>query len=84
MSYGGFELIFIPFQINRGEVDKILGGMNDPSSFQASGLMCGGTKYMYLSGDGKVARGKKGTGGVHISKSNTSKLSFYQISFYIH
>ena len=29
---------------------------------------------MYLSGDDKLARGKKGTGGVHISKSNTTVL----------
>ena len=48
--------------------------MKDPSTFQASGLWCGGVKYMYLSGDGKLARGKKGQGGVNISKSNTTVL----------
>ena len=61
-------------QISRTEIDKILMGMKDPSVFQASGLMCGGVKYMYLSGDDKVCRGKKGTGGVHVSKSNTTIL----------
>ena len=29
---------------------------------------------MYLSGDDKLARGKKGTDGVHISKSSTTVL----------
>ena len=48
--------------------------MKDPSDFQASGLWCGGVKYMYLSGDDKLARGKKGTDGVHISKSSTTVL----------
>ena len=30
--------------------------------------------YRYLSGDDETCRGKKGTGGVHLTKSNTSEI----------
>jgi len=33
------------------------------------GVTVGGTKYMYLSGDDKVLRGKRGQSGVHVIKT---------------
>ena len=35
----------------------------------------------YLSGDDETCRGKKGTGGVHLSKSNTSEID---LGFNVH
>ena len=38
------------------------------------GLVLGGEKYFYLSGDSSIVRGKKGTNGVHIAKTKTALI----------
>ena len=43
-------------------------------NFKTSGCNLGGTKYMYLSSNEKVARFKKGTSGVHTIKTTQGKL----------
>ena len=42
-------------------------------NFKTSGCNLGGTKYMYLSSNEKVARFKKGTSGVHTIKTTQGK-----------
>ena len=42
------------------------------------GVTVGGIRYMYLSGDEKVLRGKKGTSGVHVIKT----VQAYIVSVY--
>jgi len=39
-----------------------------------TGLMIGGTKFIFLSGDSELMRGKKGTTGVHISKTTKAVI----------
>merc|ERR1719484_141162 len=43
--------------------------MGSPDVFAMNGVKIGGEKYMFLSGNEKVLRGKKGTSGVHIVKT---------------
>lgn len=40
-------------------------------------MRVGNEKYIYLSGEGDVLRGKKGSAGVHVSKSNTAIIIGY-------
>ena len=37
--------------------------------FAMNGLNIGGLRYIFLSGDDKIIRGKKGSSGVHIMKT---------------
>ncbi|KAL5227873.1 hypothetical protein ABZP36_016138 [Zizania latifolia] len=55
------------------EITAIINDFNEPGSLAPTGLHLGGTKYMVIQGEpGAVIRGKKGTGGVTIKKTNLS------------
>ena len=56
------------------ELAKLLNNMGNVAALGGSGVVLGGIKYMYLSGDDTVVRAKKGTSGVHASKSNVTLL----------
>ncbi|KAJ7965911.1 Profilin [Quillaja saponaria] len=58
--------------------EEISGVMNDfaePGSLAPTGLFVGGTKYMVIQGEpGTVIRGKKGSGGITIKKTNQALI----------
>jgi len=58
--------------IEQAELKKFLSNMGKVDILSTSGITLGGVKYMYLSGNEETCRGKKGAGGVHLAKSNTT------------
>jgi len=57
------------FAATAAELKFIISNLGQTDQFAMNGLKVGGVKYMFLSGDDKVVRGKKGTSGVHIVKT---------------
>ncbi|KAK9683829.1 hypothetical protein RND81_10G167500 [Saponaria officinalis] len=58
-----------------GEIEAILKDFNEPGTLAPTGLHLGGAKYMVIQGEpGAVIRGKKGTGGVCVRKTNMCLL----------
>ncbi|KAL9400144.1 hypothetical protein Peur_009105 [Populus x canadensis] len=58
-------------QFTAEEVAAIMKDFDEPGSLAPTGLFLGGTKYMVIQGEaGAVIRGKKGSGGVTIKKTN--------------
>ncbi len=62
------------FNLTPAEVKNLLSGYDDSSKLYSSGLVLEGQKYLYLSGDERVKRGKQGKGGVHIMKNKQTLL----------
>ncbi|THU58840.1 hypothetical protein C4D60_Mb03t18680 [Musa balbisiana] len=57
------------------EIAAIMKDFNEPGSLAPTGLYLGGTKYMVIQGEpGAVIRGKKGSGGVTIKKTNLALI----------
>ncbi|RWW29663.1 hypothetical protein BHE74_00037374 [Ensete ventricosum] len=57
------------------EITAIMTDFDEPGSLAPTGLYLGGTKYMVIQGEpGAVIRGKKGTGGVTIKKTNLALI----------
>eukprot|EP00252_Welwitschia_mirabilis_P027880 TRINITY_DN975_c0_g1_i2.p1 TRINITY_DN975_c0_g1~~TRINITY_DN975_c0_g1_i2.p1 ORF type:complete len:133 (+),score=21.27 TRINITY_DN975_c0_g1_i2:418-816(+) len=53
------------------EVNAIVNDFQEPGTLAPSGLYIGGAKYMVIQGEpGAVIRGKKGSSGVTIKKTN--------------
>ncbi|TQD95945.1 hypothetical protein C1H46_018432 [Malus baccata] len=53
------------------EIAAILKDFDQPGTLAPTGLFLGGTKYMVIQGEpGAVIRGKKGSGGITIKKTN--------------
>jgi len=48
---------------------SVFKGFGDKGLLQTSGLTIGGERYIYLSGDDKIIRAKKGKIGVHCMKT---------------
>ncbi|KAA3486112.1 profilin [Gossypium australe] len=62
-------------QFKQEEVNAIMNDFAEPGSLAPTGLYLGGTKYMVIQGEpGSVIRGKKGSGGITIKKSNMALL----------
>lgn len=61
-------------KINADDVKKMADGIADGGvNFREKGILFNGNKYVFTSADvGNCVRGKKGTGGLHASK--TAKL----------
>ncbi|KAJ8435987.1 hypothetical protein Cgig2_004244 [Carnegiea gigantea] len=58
-------------QLKPEEVTAIMKDFEEPGTLAPTGLHLGGTKYMVIQGEANaVIRGKKGTGGVTIKKTN--------------
>jgi len=58
--------------IQQADVKKFMANFGKTEVLAMSGIQLGPTKYMYISGDDSICRGKKGHGGMHASKSNTT------------
>ncbi|XP_059274540.1 profilin-4-like [Lycium ferocissimum] len=57
------------------EMKAILTDFDQPGHLAPTGLFLGGTKYMVIQGEpGAVIRGKKGSGGITIKKTNQALL----------
>ncbi|KAL1834613.1 hypothetical protein DCAR_0104823 [Daucus carota subsp. sativus] len=62
-------------QFKPEEITAIMNDFNEPGSLAPTGLYLGGTKYMVIQGEpNAVIRGKKGSGGITIKKSNQALL----------
>jgi len=62
------------FNCSPEEVKKILGSWDNASAMGMGGVTVNGLKYMYLSGNDKVVRGKKASAGVHIFKTTQAVI----------
>jgi len=62
------------FNATVDELKKIATNYGNMDVLPMSGITVGGTKYMFLSCADRVMRGKKGTSGVHIMKTNQAIL----------
>ncbi|CAL9105689.1 unnamed protein product [Musa textilis] len=62
-------------QFKPEEITAIMTDFDEPGSLAPTGLYLGGTKYMVIQGEpGAVIRGKKGSGGVTIKKTNLALI----------
>merc|ERR1712062_134087 len=62
------------FNCSPDEVKKILGSWDNTSAMGMNGVTVNGLKYMFLSANDKVVRGKKGSSGVHICKTTQAVI----------
>ncbi|XP_074591874.1 profilin-like [Curcuma longa] len=57
------------------EIAAIMADFNEPGTLAPTGLYLGGSKYMVIQGEpGVVIRGKKGTGGITVKKTNLALI----------
>ncbi|KAJ4957450.1 hypothetical protein NE237_024561 [Protea cynaroides] len=62
-------------QFKTQEVTGIMNDFAEPGFLAPTGLFLAGTKYMVIQGEpGAVIRGKKGSGGVTIKKTNQALI----------
>ncbi|KAJ6794651.1 profilin [Iris pallida] len=62
-------------QVKPEEIAGIMKDFDEPGSLAPTGLYLGNTKYMVIQGEpGAVIRGKKGSGGVTVKKTNMSLI----------
>ncbi|XP_042490832.1 profilin-1-like [Macadamia integrifolia] len=62
-------------QFKTEEVTGIMNDFSEPGYLAPTGLFLAGTKYMVIQGEpGAVIRGKKGSGGVTIKKTNQALI----------
>ncbi|KAJ8491693.1 hypothetical protein OPV22_013414 [Ensete ventricosum] len=62
-------------QFKPEEITAIMADFDEPGSLAPTGLFLGGTKYMVIQGEpGAVIRGKKGTGGITVKKTNLALI----------
>ncbi|XP_010267105.1 PREDICTED: profilin-2 [Nelumbo nucifera] len=62
-------------QFKSEEINGIMQDFAEPGHLAPTGLFLGGTKYMVIQGEqGSVIRGKKGTGGITIKKTNQALI----------
>lgn len=59
-------------EITQDEIKSFLSSMGNVEALAGTGIRIGGEKYMYISGTDTICRGKKGQGGIHMAKSNTT------------
>jgi len=57
------------FNVTPEEMKKVVNGFADMASLPQSGVTVGGDRYIYLSGDDKIIRAKKGKLGIHVVKT---------------
>ncbi|CAL0324099.1 unnamed protein product [Lupinus luteus] len=66
-----YSSIFPEFKIE--EIESMMKDFEEPGSLAPTGLYLGGIKYMVIQGEnGAVIRGKKGSGGITVKKTNES------------
>jgi len=63
--------------VQAAEAKTLAGGFKDQSVLQAKGIVIAGEKYMFIRADDQVIIGKKGTNGVHITKTLQAMIIGY-------
>jgi len=66
------------FGVSAAELKDIANSFGKVDVLPMKGVTVSGQKYMYLSGDERVLRAKKGTSGIHVMKT----VQAYIISIY--
>ncbi|KAL5728970.1 Glutamate 5-kinase [Ranunculus cassubicifolius] len=62
-------------EFKQKEIEDINKDFDEPGSLAPTGLFLGGAKYMVIQGEpGAVIRGKKGSGGVCVKKTNQAMI----------
>lgn len=62
-------------QFEPNQISGILNEFNEPGFLAPTGLHLGETKYMVIQGEpGTVIRGKKGSGGITVKKTNQAMI----------
>ncbi|XP_074578071.1 profilin [Curcuma longa] len=62
-------------EVKPEEISAIMADFDNPGSLAPTGLFLGGLKYMVIQGEpGAVIRGKKGTGGITVKKTNLALI----------
>ncbi|KAK4784190.1 hypothetical protein SAY86_018558 [Trapa natans] len=62
-------------QFKPDEITAIMKDFDEPGSLAPTGLHLGGVKYMVIQGEpGAVVRGKKGSGGITVKKTNQALI----------
>ncbi|XP_020270845.1 profilin-3 [Asparagus officinalis] len=62
-------------QFKPEEISDMMKDFDEPGSLAPTGLFLGSTKYMVIQGEpGAVIRGKKGTGGITVKKTNQALI----------
>ena len=59
--------------MSKEEVTALLNGMKDSSQFYTNGVHVAGTRYIYLSGSDVLVRARKGTDGLHCTKTSQGR-----------
>ncbi|URD94662.1 hypothetical protein MUK42_32406 [Musa troglodytarum] len=68
-------LFIVNFQFKPEEMTNIINDFNEPGTLAPIGLFLGSTKYMVIQGEpGAVIRGKKGSGGITVKKTNQALI----------
>ena len=67
--HGSMWATIAGFAVSVGELKHIVTNFGSMSVMPMSGITVAGTKFMFLSANDRVMRGKKGTSGVHIMKT---------------
>uniref|UniRef100_T1IN74 Profilin n=1 Tax=Strigamia maritima TaxID=126957 RepID=T1IN74_STRMM len=62
------------FNVNKEELAKVLTSFDDTSILTSSGVKLAGERYIYLSGDDKIIRAKRGKIGVHVMKTKQAMV----------
>ncbi|XP_065023932.1 profilin-like isoform X1 [Musa acuminata AAA Group] len=78
LNQRGLRLISEETQSSRvkpEEMTNIINDFNEPGTLAPIGLFLGSTKYMVIQGEpGAVIRGKKGSGGITVKKTNQALI----------
>ncbi|PKA57223.1 Profilin-2 [Apostasia shenzhenica] len=62
-------------QLKTEQITAIMNDFSEPGSLAPTGLFLGNTKYMVIQGEpGAVIRGKKGSGGITVKKTNLALI----------
>jgi profilin len=67
---GGVWTASPDFNVGPGEVKMLVSAFRSPEAIRMSGILLGGTKYLYLQSDENQIQGKKGSCGVSIARSS--------------
>ena len=62
------------FQVSQADAKAIIAGFSNPGGLQASGIKANGVKYMFLRADDRSLMGKKGTAGIHCTKTGKAVI----------
>ncbi|TOF85675.1 hypothetical protein CGJ15_25785 [Vibrio parahaemolyticus] len=67
------------WNISPQEAQTLAAAFKDSSVLVEKGMFVGGERFVYLSGDDEVLRGRKGQTGLHVSKTKSAIIiGFYQ------